>query len=132
MADDLSGMAAQFTGGDVRPRDAGSGVGNMLTNSFFPGATPGEGSGATSAMSFGSGGSSEGAGSSYLAASQKLAQAATAAAMAEMILEKGILANRINSGEGGAGATAGNYARLAVINQTLGVASDDLYGNGKK
>ncbi len=131
MADDLAGMAAQFAGTDVRPRDAGSGVGNMLTNSFFPGATPGEGSGATSAMTFG-GASGEGAGASYLAASQKLAQAAMATAMADMIFEKGLLANRINSGEGGSAATAGNYARLAVINQALGVAADDLYGNGKK
>lgn len=127
MADDLAGMSAQFTGGDVRPRDAGSAVGNMLTNSFFPGATPGEGSGATSGMTFGATG--EGAGSSYIAASQRLAQVAAASAAASLLVEKGILANNINQGNGDVG---GQMARLAVINATIGLASGDLWGSGGK
>lgn len=124
MADDLAGMAAQFTGGDVRPRDAGSGVGNMLTNSFFPGATPGEGSGATGVLSFGATG--EGAGSSYLAASQQLAQTAQAAALAAYTVERGILVGRIASGDTSQGTMEGQLARLAVVNIAMGKAADSM------
>ncbi|MBP7253348.1 MAG: hypothetical protein KBA75_07685 [Alphaproteobacteria bacterium] len=125
MADDLAGMTAQFTGGDVRPRDAGSALGGVLTNSFFPGATPGEGTGATSAMGFG--GTGEGAGSSYIAASQRLAQVAAASAASAYLVEKGILANNLQNGNGD---SAGQLARLAVINSAMGLAAGDMWGSG--
>ncbi len=128
MAEDFSGMTAQFTGGDVRPRDAGSATGNMLTNSFFPGATPGEGSGATSALTFG-GATGEGAGSSYIAASQNLASVAKASAAAAYMVEKGILASNLQNG---VGDSAGQLARLAVINGAIGLASGDMWGGGDK
>jgi hypothetical protein len=126
MAEDFSGMTAQFTGGDVRPRDAGSATGNLLTNSFFPGATPGEGTGATGALTFG-GGTGEGAGSSYIAASQNLAKVAAASAAAAYLVEKGILANNLQNGNGDA---AGQLARLAVINGAMGLAAGDMWGSG--
>lgn len=126
MADDLAGMTAQFTGGDVRPRDAGSALGGGLVNSFFPGATPGEGTGATGAMTFG-GATGEGAGSSYIAASQRLAQVAAASAAAAYVVEKGILANNLKDGNGDA---AGQLARLAVINSAMGLAAGDMWGTG--
>lgn len=128
MAEDFSGMTAQFTGGDVRPRDAGSAIGGGLVNSFFPGATPGEGTGATSAMTFG-GATGEGAGSSYLAASQQLAKTAMESAAAAYLVEKGILANNIQNGNGD---TAGQLARLAVINSAMGLAAGDMWGGGNK
>lgn len=131
MADDLAGMSSQFTGGDVRPRDAGSVLGNLATNTFFPGATPSsDGSGVTGPMGFGATG--EGAGAGYLAASQKLAAVAAETAALALVAEKAILAGRISRNEGDAQSLAGGLARVAVINATLGLASDNLFGDGKK
>ena len=129
MADDLAGMAAQFTGGDVTPRAADTPLGSFLTNTLMPGATPGVGTGDLAPLSFGATG--EGAGSGYLAASQKLAEVAAAAALADYVVEKGILATRIGQGDQGDGSFAGQMARLAVINTALGFAADDL-GSTKK
>lgn len=123
MADDLAGIQSQFAVNDVTPRPtSGSTFSNMLVNSTGMGGHSNDPN--VQPMNFG--GTGEGAGNSYIQASQNLARVARETMMAGLAVEYATLVGRAMRGEYGSDdrARAGAETRMDEIAVQAG------YGKG--
>lgn len=114
MAGDIAGMTSQFAVNDVTPRStSGSAVNDMLVNSTGMGHNPSDPR--MGPMQFNATG--EGAGNSYVQASQQLAHVAKQTMLAGLAVEYATLVGRAMRGEYGSDdrARQGAEARMDEI-----------------